>query len=94
MISGVVALLGLVAPSSARTTNLSEAAAKHALGTDLARAYGIRRVTATCARRNRVAFSCRWHGHAASGTYRGRALVRRMGRRTTVTLGDVSRRES
>jgi len=86
-----LAALATPAVAAGRGAPLMRPAAIRALSRDLARAYGIGHVTATCARRTRASFACRWRGRAASGSYRGDALVRRIGGRTSVALSAVRR---
>jgi hypothetical protein len=68
---------------------LSARAAKHALRVNLARGFDIRHVSASCRRRSRAKFSCRWSGLRHRARYRGHAVILRAGGSTSVQLSDV-----
>jgi hypothetical protein len=80
-----------VAPSAPASAFLSYSAAKHALRVNLARAFGIHHVRATCKRRSRVKLSCHWRGRGGRTPYKGSALVTRSGRSIAVSLSHVRR---
>jgi hypothetical protein len=90
-----VALIALLMPiyvgAANGATRLSLRAAKHALRVNLAHGYGIHQVSATCRRRSRVKFSCKWSGRREGKGYAGRATVVRAGRSTSVQLTHVHR---
>jgi hypothetical protein len=90
----ICALLTALMPASAtaaRSSRLSERAAKHVLRVNLARGYGIQDVRASCHRRSGSKFACGWRGRRGGQTWRGRAVVRRAGSSTSVQLSDVKR---
>ena len=82
-----VALIALLIPTyvdaAAGPTTLSLRAAKHALRVNLAHGYGIHHVSATCRRRSRAKFSCRWSGRRGSKRYARHATVARAGGSTS-----------
>jgi hypothetical protein len=88
----IALLIPLYVDTAAGATQLSLRAAKHALRVDLAHGYGIRHVSATCRRRSRVKFTCKWTGRRGGKGYAGRATVVRTGRSTSVQLTHVHRR--
>jgi hypothetical protein len=83
--------VALAVPPAATASGsaLSARAAKHALRVNLARGFDIRHVSAICRRRSRAKFSCRWSGLRHRTRYRGRAVILRAGRTTSVQLSDV-----
>lgn len=90
----IVASISLCAgplSAAAGSTTLSMRTAKHALRVNLARAYGIHHVSASCRRRLRSKVTCRWSGRRGASSYRGRATVGRSGRSTVVQLTNVHR---
>jgi hypothetical protein len=89
--TAAVAATVMPAAPAAGASFLTVRAAKHALRVNLARAFGIHHVRASCTRRSRVKLSCRWRGRREGVPYRGDALIVRSGRSIVVRLSHVHR---